>query len=305
VTQIRDDRRNFRLDKEYQPQKFFEHAVHNHWDPYEDVPQELLVADREKLVDHGLTNDEFEEFMKALALFGAGEEAVTEDLVPLLSVLEDIDDQMFVSSQIYEEAKHTQFFDRYWREVVFPVAEALGYEKVYPTDQRFFMDGYVSLFDKNETAMDRLLEADTPENRADAYCHYHLTVEGVVAQTAYYGFESAFSSRADDISAREYPDLDGLIEGTSFVRSDEGRHVGFGLFKIRQLLERGVDESVVHETMTDLLPDVFDMFEEFGLLFEADALVEYASGKFDHRMNTITDDDRALPPVERLVRVER
>jgi ribonucleoside-diphosphate reductase beta chain len=263
VTQIRDDCRNFRLDKEYQPQKFFEHAVHNHWDPYEDVPQELLVVDREKLVDHGLTNDEF------------------------------------------EEAKHTQFFDRYWREVVFPVAEALGYEKVYPTDQRFFMDGYVSLFDKNETAMDRLLEADTPENRADAYCHYHLTVEGVVAQTAYYGFESAFSSRADDISAREYPNLDGLIEGTSFVRSDEGRHVGFGLFKIRQLLERGVDESVVHETMTDLLPDVFDMFEEFGLLFEADALVEYASEKFDHRMNTITDDDRALPPVERLVRVER
>ncbi|WP_276299725.1 ribonucleoside-diphosphate reductase [Halorussus lipolyticus] len=305
MTQINDTSRDFRLSQEYQPQKFFKHAVYNHWDPYDDIPQELLVDDREKLIDHGLTDDEFEEFMNALALFGAGEEAVTEDLAPLMSVLDDVNDQMYISSQIYEEAKHTQFFDRYWREVVFPVAEELGFEKVYPTDQRFFMDGYVSLFDKNESAMERLLEEDTPETRAEAYCHYHLTVEGVVAQTAYYGFESAFSPRADDISAREYPNLEGLIEGTSYVRSDEGRHVGFGMFKIQELLEDGVDETVIHETMTDLLPDVFGTFEPFELLFKADALVDYASDKFDHRMDTITDDDRELPPVEELVQVEK
>jgi ribonucleoside-diphosphate reductase beta chain len=50
--------------------------------------------------------------MRTLALFGAGEEAVTQDLAPLTLTVKDVNDQLFVASQNYEEAKHTQFFDR-------------------------------------------------------------------------------------------------------------------------------------------------------------------------------------------------
>ncbi|PSQ41256.1 ribonucleoside-diphosphate reductase, partial [Halobacteriales archaeon SW_5_68_122] len=200
MTQIRDSDREMRIEPDTVGGGYFEHAVYNHWDPYEDVPQELLEQDRERLIDptDALGEAEFEDLMQTLALFGAGEESVTEDLAPLLVALEDINDQMFISSQIYEEAKHAQFFDRYWREVVFPVAEARDFERVAPTDQRFFPDGYVELFKRTETAMERLLADDTPENRVRAYCHYHLVVESVLAQTGYYGITSSMSPRGDD-----------------------------------------------------------------------------------------------------------
>jgi len=41
----------------------------------------------------------------ALAMFGAGEEEVTEDLAPLAVVFDDVQDQMFITTQMYEEAK--------------------------------------------------------------------------------------------------------------------------------------------------------------------------------------------------------
>ena len=304
MTQIEDDSRDFRLDQEYQPQKYFRHAGHNHWDAYDDIPQELLDQDRERLIDDGLSEEEFSEFMEALAVFGAGEEAVTEDLAPLMLALEDINDQMFVSSQIYDEAKHTQFFDRYWREVVLPVAEELGLEWQYPTNQEFFGEGCISMFDKNEAAMERLLTEDTPEIRARAFSHYHLVIEGVMAQTGYYAFDSAFSARGDDISIREFPDLDGLIEGMSYIRGDEGRHVGFGMFKVQQLLADGVDEAAVHETMTDLMPDVMSVIDQFELLFHPEPLANFASEKFQQRMETMTDADAAVPTLEELDQVE-
>ncbi|PSP87444.1 ribonucleoside-diphosphate reductase [Halobacteriales archaeon QS_4_69_34] len=287
---------------------YFRNAVYRHWDPYEDIPQADLEADREKLIgDEALTEEEFEAIRRNVALFGAGEEAVTEDLAPLSLVLEDVDDQMFVSSQIYEEAKHTQFFDRYWREVIDPVAEARGFESTRPTDERYFDDDYVELFDKNEAAMQRLLEEDTPENRAEAYCHYHLVIESVLAQTGYYGIQSSFSDGgADDLAAREFPDLDGLVGGITKIRSDEGRHVGFGMHKVQQLVAEGkVDASVVQETLQSLMPHVAAIVQEgYDDTFDPLPLVEYSSEKLQRRIEIITDSEADLPDVDELVEIE-
>ncbi|PSP94837.1 ribonucleoside-diphosphate reductase [Halobacteriales archaeon QS_1_68_44] len=287
---------------------YFKHAVYNHWDPYEDIPQELLEQDRERLIDptDALGEAEFEDLMQTLALFGAGEESVTEDLAPLSVALEDINDQMFISSQIYEEAKHTQFFDRYWREVVFPVAEARDFERVAPTDQRFFPDGYVELFERTETAMERLLTDDTPENRVRAYCHYHLVVESVLAQTGYYGITSSMSPRGDDdVATRDLPHLEGLVEGISYIRSDEGRHVGFGMQQVQtHLAEDGVDEQVVRDTLQELMPFVAETVSATDEVVDPMPLVEYAREKLTRRINIITDADAAVPSVEELVALD-
>jgi ribonucleoside-diphosphate reductase beta chain len=228
--------------------------------------------------------------------------------MPLALVLEDINDQMFISSQIYEEAKHTQFFDRYWREVVNPVAEERGYEVVAPTDQRWFPEGYVDLFDRTEAAMERLLTDDTPENRAKAYCHYHLVVESVLAQTGYYGFTSRFGEGEADVyeDDLESPHLPGLVEGINYIRSDEGRHVGFGMQKVRHLIhERGVDEAVVQDTLQSLLPLISETVQA-NQVEEADPvpLVEYASDKLSRRIDILTDADAEIPGVDELVKLE-
>ncbi|MFB6143567.1 MAG: ribonucleoside-diphosphate reductase [Halorientalis sp.] len=309
MTQIRDTSREMRIDPDGFAGGYFRNAVYRHWDPYEDVPQELLDQDRERLMDTEGTPERFEAFRTSLALFGAGEEAVTEDLMPLAMVLEDIDDQMFLSSQIYEEAKHTAFFDRYWREVVNPVAaDSDEVEVTNPTDQRYFPEGYVELFDRTEAAMERLLTEDTPENRAEAYCHYHLVVESVLAQTGYYGFNARFNEAGPDVydDDVEQPELDGLVEGVNYIRSDEGRHVGFGMQKVRTLIhEEGVDPDLVQDTLQDLLPLVSDAVQATATEeVDPTPLVQYASEKLTRRIEILTDAEADLPPVEELVQLE-
>ncbi len=305
--------RGHRLDPDSFAGGYFRHAVYNHWDPYEDVADADVAADRRKLLEAEVTEAEFDEFRTALALFGAGEEAVTEDLAPLMLVLEDVNDQLFVASQVYEEAKHAQFFDRYWREVVDPVAEEQGFEVTAPTDDRYFPPGYVSLFDATEDAMHRLLEEDTPENRVRAYCHYHLVVESVLAQTGYYGLTSTFDSErgSDEVSTREADDLeaerlDALVEGVNLVRSDEGRHVGFGMAKIRgHVQEDGVDPDLVRDTLNERLADVAGILQHTsGVATDPGPLVEYARDKVNRRIEVITEAEAELPPVEELVALE-
>jgi ribonucleoside-diphosphate reductase beta chain len=309
MTQIRDTSRDMRIDPESFAGGYFRNAVYRHWDPHEDIPQELLEQDRERLLAFDGDEEGFEALRTTLALFGAGEEAVTEDLMPLGMVLEDIDDQMFLSTQIYEEAKHTQFFDRYWREVINPVAEQEDDAEVtQPTDQRYFPEGYVELFDRTEEAMERLLTDDTPENRAKAYCHYHLTVESVLAQTGYYGISARFSEDGPDVydDGVDTPELEGLVEGINYIRSDEGRHVGFGMHKVRNLIhEEGVDEAVVQDTLMDLLPFVSEAVEATRTEeVDPTPLVEYATDKVRRRIDVLTEEDAELPPVEQLVTLE-
>jgi ribonucleoside-diphosphate reductase beta chain len=307
MTQVEDVTRQMRLDRDSVGQGYFEHAVYNHWDPYEDIPQSDLEADREKMIDdEDLTEEEFEEFMQVLALFGAGEEAVAEDLAPMAIALDDIDDQMFITSQLYEEAKHTQFFDRYWRNVVLPVADEHGFEATYPTNQRFFNEGFIELFEENEAAMERLLTDDTPENRAKAYCHYHLVVESVLAQTGYYGLTSLFSPGGDDdVPQRDLPHLEGLVQGVTYIRSDEGRHVGFGMQKIQELInEEDVDPQVVQNTLQELMPHVANTVGQFVEVTNPVPLVEYSRDKLTRRIEIITNADAEIPDVETLVEID-
>ena len=303
MTQVEDASRDMRLDQDSFAQGYFKNAVYRHWDPY-DI--EGLEQDRERMIEYNPTEAEMEETRTSVARFGAGEEAVTEDLMPLALVLDDINDQMFISSQIYEEAKHTQFFDRYWREVFNPVAEACGLEVTDPTDQRYFNDDYAAVFEKTEEAMERLIEDDTPENRVRAYSHYHLGVESVLAQTGYYGITSSFSDRgADDIALGDWPDSHGLVNGITKIRSDEGRHVGFGMQKVRGYIQRGeVEESVVQEVLQDLMPHIAGTVSDFEENINPVPLVSYARDKLTRRIEIITDAEAEIPDVDELVKLD-
>jgi ribonucleoside-diphosphate reductase beta chain len=303
MTQVEDASRDMRLDPDSFAQGYFKNAVYRHWDPY-DI--EGLEEDREKIIETAPSEEEFDTLRTSIARFGAGEEAVTEDLMPLGMVLEDINDQMFLSSQIYEEAKHTQFFDRYWREVVNPAEEALGFDVTRPTDQRFFNDHYVALFDKTEEAMERLLEDDSPEAQVRAYCHYHLVVESVLAQTGYYGFQSAFSDTgSDEVAVKDWPNAEGLVSGIEKIRSDEGRHVGFGMQKVRGYVQDGtVDEAVVQETLQELMTHVAGTFSDLTVGINPAPLVEYSRDKLTRRIEIITTAEAEIPGVDELVRLD-
>jgi ribonucleoside-diphosphate reductase beta chain len=302
-----DTTRQLQLDRESRGTRYYRNAVERHWDPH-DID---LETDRERLVAHLRDVDEPERYFSAMrmgvARFGAGEQAVTEDLAPLATALEDIDDQLFLTTQIYEEGKHTDHFDRYWRKVVRAVEAELGLDRSSPTDDRWFNDAYHDLFERNEAAMHALLEDPTPEDFAVAYCHYHLVIEGILAQTGYYGMQQSYS--ADDYP--ELPHLPGLYEGFTKIRQDEGRHVGFGMAKLKELVvEAGVDLHLLDETVNELLslvnaiaanPD--DQYIEDVGPSPAD-LQSVATEKHLQRMEQITDAAEDVPDLESLTELE-
>ncbi|APW98106.1 ribonucleoside-diphosphate reductase [Halobiforma lacisalsi AJ5] len=286
-----------RIDHDRRSFRYYRNAVERHWDPHGID----LEADRDAI--RGVPEPAFDGLRETLALFGAGEEAVTEDLSPLGVVLEDVADQLFVTTQLYEEAKHADFFDRYWRTVITPEERRRGLEPTAPIDERWFSDPYEELFERNETAMGRLLVEDTPENRALAYCHYHMAIEGILAQTGYYGVQRNFSGEYADL-----PRLPGLVEGFSSIRSDEGRHVGFGMWKLERLVhEAGVDPALIEGTVGELAMlvqgIVGESVEEGATGVDDETLVGYAAEKHRDRMAQIVDDGE-LPDVEELVRLE-
>ncbi|EMA51093.1 ribonucleotide-diphosphate reductase subunit beta [Halococcus thailandensis] len=285
---------SMQIDTDARTYRYYRHAVEKHWDPHEID----LAADREALAD--LDDVGFEGLKRALALFGAGEDAVAEDLAPLSVVLDDFEDQLFITTQLYEEAKHADFFDRYWREVIHPAEDDRGAERSSPADERWFSDEYDELFERNERAMARLLDDDTPENRAKAYSHYHMTVEGILAQTGYYGLTRQF----DTDTYPDVPHLPGLVEGLTSIRSDEGRHVGFGMAKLKELVEsERVDPSVIEDTVGELLPLVqasIPDYESDEPGIEPNELVEYATSKHGQRMQQITAANDSIPDVDEL-----
>ncbi len=289
------------LDRDTREFRYYRNAVERHWDPL-DVD---LSADAAALAN--ADPEALQGLYVPLAKFGAGEQAVTEDLSPLAQVLESIEDQLFVTTQLYEEGKHTDFFDRYWREVIHPAEEELGLPRSSPTDPQWFDEPYDELFGRNEAAMERLLTEDTPENRARAYCHYHLVIEGVLAQTGYYALSNIYGGTHEHI-----PELPGLVEGLRLIRGDEGRHVGFGMAKLKDLVE---NEDVDPQLLTDVTDELLVLVQgtvapedqaetDQEPVLQPDELTSYAAEKHAQRMAQITNVDQAIPDVEELTAVE-
>ena len=302
-----DSGRALQLDRESRGTRYYRNAIERHWDPH-DIE---LETDRERLVAYLRDVDEPETYLSAMrmgiARFGAGEQAVTEDLAPLTVALSDIDDQLFITSQLYEEGKHTEHFDRYWREVVHEVEADLGLEHSSPTDDEWFNDPYHELFRRNEEAMHALLDDPTPEDFAVAYAHYHLVIEGILAQTGYYGMQQSY---AED-SYPDLPHLPGLYEGFTRIRQDEGRHVGFGMAKLKELVtDEDVDPRLLDDTVNELLPLVNGIaanpddqyIEDVGP--QPEELQSFATKKHVQRMEQITDAAADVPDLESLTELE-
>jgi ribonucleoside-diphosphate reductase beta chain len=301
-----DNTRHLQLDRESRGTRYYRNAVERHWDPA-DID---LETDRERIAEYLRGVDEPEEHFDSMrmgvARFGAGEQAVTEDLAPLATGLEDVDDQMFVTTQLYEEAKHTDHFDRYWREVIHAVEDDLGLERSSPTDDKWFNEDYNELFERNDEAMHALLEDQSPEAFAKAYCHYHLVIEGILAQTGYYGMQKSYS--AEDHP--ELPHLPGLYEGFTLIRQDEGRHVGFGMAKLKELVEEGVDPQLLDDTVNELLPFVNGIaanpedqyVEDVGPTPEE--LQRFATEKHVQRMEQIKDAAEDIPDLDSLTELQ-
>lgn len=216
------------------------------------------------------------------AFFLAGEESVTSTLAPLLGAVSrlglGVDIECYLTSQIYEEAKHFEFFSRYFHEVLGEESPAL-LSTLTAAPQAVLIDDLDATTDRvrSETDPVRLRAA-----LVEAVTHYMGVVEAMLARTGYVG-------AGDALAARNW--LPGLQEGFRLIRRDEGRHVSFGIHFLREMTTAHPELiPVVQDTFERHLPNVLATVQAFDYphpIVDLGRLTQYALDAYLQFMSAI------------------
>ncbi|GAX89239.1 R2-like ligand-binding oxidase [Effusibacillus lacus] len=186
-----------------------------------------------------LTDEQREDTLRLIAQFQAGEEAVTLDLLPLIMVIAKegrIEEEMFLTTFLFEEAKHTEFF----RLLLNELGET-GDLSVYHTP------AYRKIFyEVLPESLGRLVHDQSPEAIAEASTVYNMFIEGVLAETGYWAFYEGVKKAGI---------MPGLLKGIGYLKTDESRHIGYGTFLLQRMIcEHPHLYDLVAGTMEQLAP---------------------------------------------------
>ena len=228
-----------------------------------------------------LREDEKDLILRLLAMFVAGEEAVTLDLLPLIQAIARegrVEEEIYLTTFLFEEAKHTDFFRRFLDEVT-EKGEALG--------ARYHTQNYRHIFYEALPAALSALETDpSPGAQVRASVTYNMVVEGVLAETGYHAFFTMLERNAL---------MPGLRQGIALLKQDESRHIAYGIYLLSRLIAECPQEwETLEQQMNDLLPfaigvigDAFAAYEivPFGLV--EDDFVGYAMSQFTRRFERL------------------
>ncbi|MFZ2357806.1 MAG: R2-like ligand-binding oxidase [Anaerolineae bacterium] len=196
----------------------------------------------------GLNGEEQDILLRLSALFQAGEEAVTLDLLPLIMVIaqEDrLEEELYLTTFLWEEAKHVDFFSRFFGEVAGAPVEL----------SRYHSASYRALFyEALPETMYRLLVDPSPAAQVRAAVTYNMVTEGVLAETGYHGYFSVL--QRNDL-------MPGQVRGIQLLKQDESRHIAYGIYLISRLI--AVDPTlwqVAEDAMNELLPLAMDIISD-------------------------------------------
>jgi ribonucleoside-diphosphate reductase beta chain len=191
------------------------------------------------------------------AAFYNAEENVARIFGPWVMAAPTTWQSAFLSTQMVEEYKHAELFDRFFAEVIgHPPAAALA-NPVHDTVE--------ARGDKLLEALQSGLTVDDMDLRrlwVEAVTHYQGIIEGVQANAGYQIFRHVFPGL-----------MPGLTDGFQNIQRDEGRHVGFGLQVLRTYARE--DPALarrIRELYDEYLPHVKN---RYGQRYAGDDGVEY------------------------------
>jgi ribonucleoside-diphosphate reductase beta chain len=178
--------------------------------------------------------------------FMVGEEGVTLDILPLLLAISDegrTEETMFLTTFVFEEAKHVDFF-RNWFDAVGIDVEQMdreriewlrgqGIEPLKPEERHFMFQRELP------RVMRRLINDRSPEAVLDAAVTYNQFVEGCLAIAGYKVWGDMFE---------QFGVLPALQEGLVLIQRDERRHIAYGTYLCRRILSEN--------------PELFDFAEK-------------------------------------------
>ncbi len=263
------------LNRELPPMRLYEKAKKlGIWNPT-DID---LTKDKQDWA--GFTDEEKDLCLLLLSMFVAGEEAVTLDLLPLIQVVAQegrLEEEMYLTTFLFEEAKHTDFFRRFMDEV----AEA-GMDL-----SRYHGDNYRQLFYESlPDALNALRSDPSPATQIRASVTYNMVVEGVLAETGYQAFFTMLERNNL---------LPGLRKGISLLKQDESRHIAYGVYLLSRLIAENPQEwDNLQMQMNTLLPsaigvigDAFARYEIVPFGLKEEDFVNYAMSQFSKRFERL------------------
>ncbi len=223
---------------------------------------------------------EQEVLLHLTALFQAGEEAVTGDILPLMLVMSRegrIEEEMYLTTFLFEEAKHTDFFRRFLDEVVGNRSDL----------SRYSSPSYRALvYEALPAAMNRLLDDPSPAAQVRASVTYNMIVEGVLAETGYHAYLTALERNGL---------MPGQCRGIRLLKQDESRHIAYGVYLISRLIAEDdalwdVAEATMNELLGPALGVVGDLFASYPVMpfgLEEGVFADFAIDQFQKRLARI------------------
>lgn len=263
---------------------------HGVWDP------EAIDFSQDREDWKGLSDAQQEHVLQLCGQFQAGEEAVTLDLLPLIRLVASegrIEEEMYLTTFLWEEAKHVDCFQTFFREVTGDPGDL----------SRYYNPSYQEIFGGVlPEALGRLDTDSSVEAQIHASATYNMIVEGVLAESGYWLFHKMLTDNQL---------MPGMQQAVGLLKRDESRHIAFGVYFLSRLIVENGDRAwkAFEKSMAELKPVTDRQIAEFITFFEgghpfgiaAEDLIAFSEQQFNARMQRIaTAREQRLEDLHRI-----
>jgi ribonucleoside-diphosphate reductase beta chain len=263
------------------PQTLYRRWEDQQWSPFEVD----LTRDREQWP--GMRESDRELVYWVLSSLMVAEERITTKFSGLVSAHGTEEEATFLATQQVDEARHMQFYARFRDEVIDSPAIIAAHvesarEQVSPAFRRIFDE---ALVEAHEALVD---SPDDLETKVRFVTLYHLILESTLGLTSF-RFITQYLEREEL--------LPGFVEGYSRIHHDETRHIGYGVWFLREAVRNHDEaEGAIRSTLTELLPLVAESLtppdrgtdaDLDALGASADEIREFALGGLTRRLEII------------------
>jgi ribonucleoside-diphosphate reductase beta chain len=188
----------------------------------------------------------------SLGSFYVGEERVTADLAPFLLAAPTGEIELFLATQLVDEARHAAFFDRFGAEVMCLSAD--DFRGRMREVEQILLTPWRQVFDEGLRDVSKRIQAkpDDLDLFVEGIATYHMVVEGFLAVTG------QALIRDYMVEHSMYP---GFCAGFGLVERDEHRHVAFGVRFLRDAIDQDPrHRETVERVVLDLAPKAAYVF---------------------------------------------
>jgi ribonucleoside-diphosphate reductase beta chain len=232
------------VDREIQlndPQTLYRRWEDSQWSPF------AVELDEDQRQWAQMSGDDRELIFFVLSSLMVAEERITTKFSGLVGAYGSEEEATFLASQQVDEARHMQFYARFQDEVVAaPAAIAMHVQRA----RESVSDAFRQIFDVELVHAHEQLVAAPASLAAKVrfVTLYHLILEGTLGLTT-------FKFTTDYLNSEGL--LPGFVDGYGRIHHDETRHIGYGVWFLRETVRTEPQAAdVVRQTLRDLLPSV-------------------------------------------------